>query len=56
MEFATGIFIGGMALVIAEVLIPSPKEAEYNQAIELCEKDLPRNQVCVITAIPKESE
>jgi len=56
MEFATGIFIGGMSLVIAIVLIPSPKEDKYNQAIELCEKDLPRNQQCVITAVVKESK
>ena len=50
MELATGVFIGGMAFLIAGLLISSPKETEYNQAIELCEKDLPRNQQCEITA------
>jgi len=47
--FFTGIFIG-MAIIFS---IWSAQIFAYNDAINLCEKDLPRTEACVITAVPK---
>jgi hypothetical protein len=41
------------SLVIAILFMPGTKIDRYNKAIEDCEKNLPRDQNCVITAIPK---
>lgn len=45
-------FISGIWIAIAfqDFMIDSPKN-QIERAIEVCEKDLPRNQHCVITGV-----
>jgi len=54
-SFCAGLLVGAAAIVIISI-IPGSVNEMYHSAIELCEKDLPRNQQCEITAIVKESE
>lgn len=47
-----GIFLAAISCIILSC-IPGSKIYEYDKAISKCEKSLPRDQTCVITAIPK---
>ena len=48
-----GIIIGAM-LVTMLTMVPWSYHSKALKALEQCEKDLPRSQECVITAVPKE--
>lgn len=51
--FFVSLIISWVALVCVAVI---PDNSNYNlvhNALEKCEKNLPRNQKCVITAIPE---
>jgi hypothetical protein len=51
--YLIGFITGVLSLTLFLKIIPATIVYKYNKAIELCEKDLPRSQECVITAIPK---
>jgi len=53
MMFFGGMFLGTLLYNLLLTIIPTSTIYKYDKAIELCEKDLPRSQSCVITAIPK---
>lgn len=48
-----GMIIGAM-LVTGITMLPWSYHSKAVKALEQCEKDLPRSQECVITAVPKE--
>ena len=50
--FSMGLFIGGI-IVIGLVVFTNTLHNRATKAITQCEKELPRNQHCVITAIPE---
>lgn len=50
-----GVFLALISCVIISC-IPGSKIYEYDKEISKCEKSLPRDQTCVITAIPKAME
>lgn len=54
------IFLGGMlaGMLILMVIDQIPGSTAYKAtvAIKSCEKDLPRTQSCILTAVPKEEE
>lgn len=52
-QFLTGVLIGAAAIQVVFTATPGGKLDLYNKAIEKCEKSLPRDQKCEITAIPK---
>ena len=58
MPDATDEFWGGVILttivVVCLNLMPWAYRTQAVKALEECEKTLPRNQECMITAIPKE--
>ena len=54
--FVVGVLVGVTLMGFASRAYPDLEVAKYKAAIELCEKDLPRNQTCVITAVPKEGK
>ena len=51
--FLGAVLIGMLVLVSLLRLIPVGALYEYHAAIDKCEKDLPRNQRCEISAIIK---
>jgi len=55
-DILKGIFLGWIATTCINFIIFNDRVFSYDLAIELCEKDLPRNQTCLITAIVKEGE
>ena len=55
--FLGGALIGIMLFTATLMQLPFGVLHDYHEAIDLCQEGLPRNQTCVITAIPiKESE
>ncbi len=52
--FLLGIFTGIIIFSMSLMVIPGTKLKTAETAIEECEKTLPRNQHCIITAIPEE--
>lgn len=50
--FFFGVVFAAFLIFIVSI-IPGSKVYDYNKAIDECEKNLPRSQECVITAIPK---
>jgi hypothetical protein len=53
--FIVGVFTTSLVFIIL-TFIPGTKIQIYDDAIKACEKNLPRTQTCVITAIPKPME
>lgn len=53
--FIVGVFTTSLIFIIL-TFIPGTKIKNYDDAIKECEKNLPRTQSCVITAIPKPME
>lgn len=49
-----GIIIGIMFTVVLYEFLPASTKVKADSVIELCEQNLPRNQHCVLTAIPEE--
>ena len=49
-------FSGVVTSMILITSMPGSKVYEYDQAIEQCQKDLPRNVTCKITAVPNTKE
>ena len=49
--FVGGLFVGAGICIIVNAL-PNAYSAQGATAIEACEAALPRDQVCVITAVP----
>lgn len=49
-------FLLGMAVIAAALLMPGSDSYANGVAIESCEKDLPRTQTCILTAVPKSIE
>ena len=47
-----GLIIFLALLLVLVAWLPNEDAQAYNAAIEQCEKELPRNQRCKITAIP----
>lgn len=48
---AIGAFLAFWVTVIV-INIPDSKLYKYHEALRVCEQDLPRNQHCIISAIP----
>lgn len=59
-EFSTGMLIGAMiSLIIAGLLVdltPATMHSEARDAKIECERSLPRDQYCKITAVPVDKE
>ena len=53
-SFIFGIYFGAIILILALILIPGSVTKQGRTALEECEKSLPRDQHCIITAIPVE--
>lgn len=53
--FVGGVFVGAGFCIILNAL-PSSYSAQGATAIQACEANLPRDQVCVITAVPADKE
>jgi len=53
MEISISFMVGFVCYALIISNIPKGKIYYYNMAIESCEKELPRNQQCVITATVK---
>ncbi len=51
-----GIFLGFMISGLIILVDPTSYRNVHKQAIEECEKELPRSQTCVVIAVPKLSE
>lgn len=54
-SFIVGVIVGGMIMILFLTLGPS-KHAAATKALHQCEKNLPRTQTCVITAVVNTSE
>jgi len=48
--FCMGLLMGMILLALMIKIIPYGNIHRYHKAIELCERDLPRDQKCEITA------
>lgn len=51
-EMSLGFAVGVIFLMVIIKFLPDSKIEKYNSAIEQCEKTLPRNEHCVIVAVP----
>ena len=51
-ELVAGIFIGALSIVVILSQIPDSKMNRINETIKSCEASLPRDQHCVIVALP----
>lgn len=52
--FLLGLFTGIIIFSMSLMVIPGTTLRNAKDAIEECEKTLPRNQHCIINAIPEE--
>ena len=50
--FFIGIVVGFCIIATISVIFPSEQVKQYKNAINECEKTLPRNQHCVVVAVP----
>lgn len=50
-EFVSGVVFGAL-LIIGLSVMPGSNVSEYNIAKKACEKHLPRDEHCVIIALP----
>lgn len=50
------VFITVMLMAVINTNLPGSKVYRYNAAMEQCEKSLPRDQHCVIVAVPNNSK
>ena len=53
-NFFAGLFIGAVAALLSVIALNSVSSsihAKYNQAIEVCELELPRNQKCKVVGV-----
>ena len=53
MNFILGVWTGIMLTVIIASIMPDSNYNKVHDAITKCEQNLPRTQVCVITAVPE---
>lgn len=51
--FGMGVFIGAI-LMAGIAQLPGSNLSRYHEAMDECQRDLPRSQQCLITAKPKE--
>lgn len=51
-----GLIIGALLVFGIEGTLPNSSVNLYQKAIEECEKDLPRNQHCVIIGVPVDKD
>ncbi len=58
-EFKWDAFLGGFVAALLFVhlvnMLPEATLQKAKKAIDECERDLPRNQSCVLTATPREA-
>lgn len=54
--FIMGLIIGALLVFGIEGTLPNSSVNLYQKAIEECEKDLPRNQHCVIIGVPVDKD
>lgn len=50
--FVLGFLIASFSIGVVALTIPTPTHAAAVAALKKCELELPRNQRCVITAVP----
>lgn len=53
MNFILGFWTGIMLVAIISAIVPDSIYNKVHDAITKCEQNLPRTQVCVITAVPE---
>jgi N-acyl-L-homoserine lactone synthetase len=51
-----GLFIGVGCVRVADILMPNSLHNKYYNAIQECEKDLPRSEHCVLVALPRSKD
>ena len=55
-DYLTGIFIGAIFVWTVMVTLPFTIQVQGKKALETCEKELPKDQYCILTAIPKKKK
>ena len=53
LAFFTGFIVAVLLIVVTSKLLPSGAIYQYHEAIDLCEAQLPRDQICEIHAQPE---
>lgn len=50
--FLMGMIVASIIVLFASIIFPSEQIKLYKESIVECEKTLPRNQHCVVIAVP----